>query len=605
MRNAPIRRRSSFFALASFLSLFLLLVGGGVFATMYALGIQMPWMAAAQPPRIRIPVNARPIAAYASVSREDLIDMQKQSLAFIDLRPEQVQGMSLATLGSDGAEVVSFVKEVQIQGSEITFVSRDGTIVPASLVYKLGGAYMQPSDVIGRVLSREKKPGYGFTEESFLPKGTRPGIAGGVPAGKHAITIEADKISGVHAVRPGDHVDLIASIPQEHLARFTPGDNSHLPGAALVVKPVAAGKAPPGEARLIADDAVLVTPVTTRASTITSSSLTQGKQVKAVPVQEVVVAVNAADVPLLTEILANGFPITCVVRSGRPDEAAKSAVPEGMVAVPLSARPIAAFTTLLKDDLTDPKTRKPKFIYVDEADAAIRGFFTSELDLAGRVTAQDLPTGHVFTESDFLPVGTPAGLAGGIPAGKRAFVVDEEKVRGVAALSRGQRFDLVASRPVELPKSGGSGSRLLTAAGAPANLQRHATTQVVVDDGVVVVPAPQATTDKERKSSEVILAISPEEVSTLSEMLALDVELTAVARSSQRGDSGAALIVKDNHPLANARTLEAMVGTRRETMVFVPGGATLSQAVVAGNVSAEERRDPQVAPVAKLVEMQP
>ena len=53
------------------------------------------------------------------------------------------------------------------------------------------------SDVIGRVLEHEKTPGYVFTEADFLPKGTREGIVAGIPAGKRAIRLSADRVDGL------------------------------------------------------------------------------------------------------------------------------------------------------------------------------------------------------------------------------------------------------------------------------------------------------------------------------------------------------------------------------------------------------------------------
>ena len=41
--------------------------------------------------------------------------------------------------------------------------------------------------IVGRVMSRDKPPGYVFTEADFLPQGTRPGLVGGIPPGKRAI----------------------------------------------------------------------------------------------------------------------------------------------------------------------------------------------------------------------------------------------------------------------------------------------------------------------------------------------------------------------------------------------------------------------------------
>src|SRR6266550_4471959 len=50
------------------------------------------------------------------------------------------------------------------------------------------------SDIIGRVLDGDKKPGYVFTDADFLPRGTREGLVAGIPAGKRAIRISAERV---------------------------------------------------------------------------------------------------------------------------------------------------------------------------------------------------------------------------------------------------------------------------------------------------------------------------------------------------------------------------------------------------------------------------
>ena len=86
----------------------------------------------------------------------------------------------------------------------VTYVPPDK--VPAS-------AILDPNKILFRVTAYEKKAGLFFSEADFLPPGTRPGVAGGTPEGKRAITLDAGKLKGVHELREGDHVDLLASIP--------------------------------------------------------------------------------------------------------------------------------------------------------------------------------------------------------------------------------------------------------------------------------------------------------------------------------------------------------------------------------------------------------
>ena len=74
------------------------------------------------------------------------------------------------------------------------------------------GVITDLAKIRGRVMAREKPPTYAFTESDFLPAGTRPGVAGGTPQGKRAITLDAGKLKGVHELKDGDHVDLLASV---------------------------------------------------------------------------------------------------------------------------------------------------------------------------------------------------------------------------------------------------------------------------------------------------------------------------------------------------------------------------------------------------------
>src|SRR5581483_10406997 len=75
------------------------------------------------------------------------------------------------------------------------------------------GALTDPQKIVGRVLGYDKSESMAFTESDFLPPGTRPGVVAGVPPGKRAITIDASKIQGLHNLKIGDRVDILASVP--------------------------------------------------------------------------------------------------------------------------------------------------------------------------------------------------------------------------------------------------------------------------------------------------------------------------------------------------------------------------------------------------------
>ena len=75
------------------------------------------------------------------------------------------------------------------------------------------GVVRDPNKILFRVTAYEKKAGLFFSEADFLPPGSSPGVAGGTPQGKRAITLDAGKLKGVHELKEGDHVDLLASVP--------------------------------------------------------------------------------------------------------------------------------------------------------------------------------------------------------------------------------------------------------------------------------------------------------------------------------------------------------------------------------------------------------
>jgi Flp pilus assembly protein CpaB len=245
------------------------------------------------PGAIGIPVSARRIAAFTKVTRDDLIDPQTKAIKAMYLMPEQV---------------------------------------PSEALLKL-------SEIIGQVLDHDKPPGYAFTDADFLPKGTRPGLSAGVPPGKRAITVEASKLGGAQAVRTGDHVDILATQPVD--VSKNPRGLFGGAGANPMLSPAVAAKLQKQAiVKVLVQDGVAVTPVTTRMVPITSSSLTRGATTRTKPVQEIVLAVDPSEVSPFSEALAIESDLTCVIRSGRPEE---SELEESRV-TPEAPNPLAAMS---------------------------------------------------------------------------------------------------------------------------------------------------------------------------------------------------------------------------------------------------------------------
>jgi hypothetical protein len=217
-RIQPYRRRSS----ASFwlgLLLVLLMAGGGTIGLLFLLGVSLnPFAGVREDPfMVRIPINSRPIPAYMRVEREHLLNPSSGGLMYQRIPPAAVVGMSITGIADDGSHVESVIQSVRNASGQVMFVTEGGREVPQEQTIELGGAVMNVNAIIGRVVQRDKRAGLGFREDNFFPQGTPTGIAGATPLGMRAITLDASKLTGVHALNSGDRIDLMASVPAGEL----------------------------------------------------------------------------------------------------------------------------------------------------------------------------------------------------------------------------------------------------------------------------------------------------------------------------------------------------------------------------------------------------
>ena len=83
----------------------------------------------------------------------------------------------------------------------------------------------------------------------------------------------------------------------------------------------------PAQVAVIVQNGLIVTPVQLRAVPIQSTTLAHGTTTKTKPVQDVVIALEPAEVAKVTEALAVGAKLTCVPRSGHPDDPKDSVTP--------------------------------------------------------------------------------------------------------------------------------------------------------------------------------------------------------------------------------------------------------------------------------------
>lgn len=185
-----------------------------------------------------------------------------------------------------------------------------------------------PRALVGRVLRYDKSAGYPIGESDLLPPGTRPGIVAGVPLGKRAMIVSADRLEGARALNRGDRFDLIAALTPETRRRVLgsgarapaaapPRDVVELPGATTLAEPLV--PAPATELVLIAEGGTVIKPVTMRdvpRGTRSAAGVPAQTEVR----EEFTIAVSPDEVVRLARALAEGAQIILVARTGLPGE---------------------------------------------------------------------------------------------------------------------------------------------------------------------------------------------------------------------------------------------------------------------------------------------
>ncbi|MCP5110347.1 MAG: hypothetical protein GY953_05885, partial [bacterium] len=220
----------------------------------------------------------------------------------------------------------------RLRMSDLAVVWKKGRAVREPLVSKEDWALL-----LDRVLRVAKPAGDAVTLDDIYPPGTREGLVAGIPPGKRAMRVEAGKLKGVFGLKLRDTFDLVATLPLDpkELGDFKVGgvfsDQMAMEAGASNWKKQATVK-------VVVQAGVVVLPVESRIGSLTSRSLMKGSQVHQKPVTEIVIAVEPSEVAPLTEALAIGADITCVPRSGHPDEDPATVTPPLRPRTPFSAR---------------------------------------------------------------------------------------------------------------------------------------------------------------------------------------------------------------------------------------------------------------------------
>jgi hypothetical protein len=155
---------------------------------------------------------------------------------------------------------------------------------------------------------------------------------------------------------------------------------------------------------MLAQEALVLKPVYQRVEATTSSSLTQGKRVQAVPVYEVALAVHPGDAIPLQSALNKELEVICVAHSMQFSPESDSPVsrqPAGPVA-PVTSRSILAYEVLSHDYFEDAATRRIRHESVTTDEIERLGVVTSLDQLMGTVVKHDIPKGSFITQADLL-----------------------------------------------------------------------------------------------------------------------------------------------------------------------------------------------------------
>jgi len=254
--------------------------------------------------------------------------------------------------------------------------------------------------------------------------------------------------------------------------------------------------------------------------------------------------------------------------------------PPGTVPVLLSAKEIPAYTRITRDHLFDVNG-KPNLFYLPPEEVKHRELFTDINAILNRVTARDIKKGYAFRDKEFLPEGSRAGVAGGVPPGKRALVVEATKIQGIFGLKAGDSFDLVASVHIDPAKANDKVSQALYLANQPGGTaKKHARVNALVQNGYVVqgvsmrqTPTTSASLTQGQKTQmkpvqEIVIAVAPQEVAPLTEALGIGAEILAVYRSGQPGEVQVSVDTPGSPPPLKLYAIEVIIGHKRDVVLF-------------------------------------
>jgi Flp pilus assembly protein CpaB len=256
------------------------------------------------------------------------------------------------------------------------------------------------------------------------------------------------------------------------------------------------------------------------------------------------VIITALLVGIVGTILVLGF-LGVVPIFGRGKGTAGPVAGPGQKLVPVTAYNIPAYSPVQREHLFN--SRAMRFVEVPvDVDEMPKDTIYDRKQLIGRVLAHPKKAYMSFQESDFLPAGTAAGISGAIEPGKRAIVVEADRIQGVQGLRQGDRFDLLMAVP---HTNRHTHSLIVDRDGVPVTSAVE--TVLLINNGAVIGGVTERKEEyksqegvlggsvyKNRTIREISLAVEPNEVAKLTSALASGQSLIAVVRSG-RPDAGA------------------------------------------------------------------
>lgn len=259
------------------------------------------------------------------------------------------------------------------------------------------------------------------------------------------------------------------------------------------------------------------------------------------------IAVNGMATVVFALLLGSVFHVLGVVDLLAPW---RSKIPGDAVPVLVSSRFIRRYARVMREDVSKPDGSELSIMWLPRSSAPPNALNDINA-VVGRVMRQDKPPGYVFTEKDLFPVGTRPGTVAAIPPGLRSLRLAADQITGIHGLLPGDRFDLVATRQVDISavpnwqSVTGPAATQITVQAQLQNLLKQAAVEVISQNSMILEPlevrdkierstsATKGTTTKTVQVQEVVIAVTPEEVARVMQAAATGESITCVPRSGQ------------------------------------------------------------------------